>query len=108
MYKRLHSQLKDHCLRFRSRRLIGVSVADSTPYSSRRARAAFIERRLAELYPNPAIPLDHTNAFTLLVAVLLSAQCTDKRVNLTTPRLFSLADTPVKMTRLSVDEIDAI
>jgi len=95
-------------LRFRAPRLIGESVADSTPYLSRPARAAFIDRRLAELYPNPAIPLDHTNAFTLLVAVLLSAQCTDKRVNLTTPGLFALADTPAKMTRLSVDEINAI
>lgn len=78
------------------------------PYPTRAARAAFIDQRLAELYPNPAIPLDHKDAYTLLIAVLLSAQCTDKRVNLTTPRLFTLADTPEKMARLSVDEIDAI
>ncbi|MBL9188162.1 MAG: endonuclease III [Opitutaceae bacterium] len=71
-------------------------------------RAAFIDRRLAELYPAPAIPLDHRDAFTLLVAVLLSAQCTDKRVNLTTPALFALADTPQKMAALSVAQIDAI
>ncbi len=71
-------------------------------------RAAYIDRRLAELYPNPAIPLDHRDAYTLLVAVLLSAQCTDKRVNLTTPALFALADTPEAMARLSVDQINTI
>jgi endonuclease-3 len=83
-------------------------MAGTTPFATRDARAAFIDRRLAELYPNPAIPLDHTDAYTLLVAVLLSAQCTDKRVNLTTPRLFALASTPEAMTRLTVDQIDAI
>lgn len=71
------------------------------------ARAAHVDRRLAELYPAPAIPLDHTSPYTLLVAVLLSAQCTDKRVNLQTPGLFAKADTPEKMVRLSVAEIDA-
>lgn len=83
-------------------------MAASTQYPSPQARAAFVDQRLAELYPAPAIPLDHKDAYTLLVAVLLSAQCTDKRVNLTTPRLFSLADTPAKMAGLSVEEIDAI
>ncbi|WP_414660891.1 endonuclease III [Horticoccus sp. 23ND18S-11] len=83
-------------------------MSASTPPPTRADRAAYIDRRLAELYPNPGIPLDHTNAFTLLVAVLLSAQCTDKRVNLTTPRLFALANTPEKMAKLSVAEIDAI
>lgn len=78
------------------------------PYPTRAARAAYVDRRLAELYPSPAIPLDHTNAFTLMVAVLLSAQCTDKRVNQITPRLFALADSPEKMTWLSVAEINAI
>ena len=75
---------------------------------TRAERAAYIDRRLEELYPNPAIPLDHTDAYTLLVAVLLSAQCTDKRVNLTTPALFAKARTPEAMARLSVDEINAI
>jgi endonuclease III len=56
-------------------------------------RAEFIGRRLAELYPRPAIPLDHSDPYTLLIAVLLSAQCTDKRVNLTTPALFARART---------------
>lgn len=71
-------------------------------------RAAFVDQRLAELYPSPPIPLDHSNAYTLLVAVLLSAQCTDKRVNLTTPALFALADNPADMAERSVDEINAI
>ncbi|MGH7943874.1 MAG: endonuclease III domain-containing protein [Opitutaceae bacterium] len=83
-------------------------MADTNPYSTRAARAAFVDRRLAERYPAPAIPLEHKDAYTLLIAVLLSAQCTDKRVNLTTPRLFALADTPSKMMRLTVDEINAI
>lgn len=75
---------------------------------SRTDRAAYIDRRLAELYPETPIPLDHTNPYTLLIAVLLSAQCTDKRVNLTTPALFAKADNPRDMVKLSVDEINAI
>ena len=70
-------------------------------------RAAHIDQRLAALYPETPVPLDHTSPFTLLVAVLLSAQCTDKRVNLQTPGLFAKADTPARMARLSVEEIDA-
>lgn len=76
--------------------------------TTKQERAAWIDRRLAELYPRTPVPLDHRDPFTLLVAVLLSAQCTDKRVNLTTPALFALADTPEKMARLSVTQIDAI
>jgi len=76
--------------------------------TTKQERAAWIDRRLAELYPRTPVPLDHRDPFTLLVAVLLSAQCTDKRVNLTTPALFALADTPEKMARLSVAQIDAI
>jgi endonuclease-3 len=71
-------------------------------------RAAFLDRRLAELYPETPIPLDHRDPYTLLIAVLLSAQCTDKRVNLTTPALFARAATPVAMVKLTVAEIDAI
>ncbi len=71
-------------------------------------RAAFIDRRLAELYPAPPIPLDHRDAYTLLVAVLLSAQCTDKRVNLVTPHLWALTDNPADMARVPVDRIQAI
>lgn len=85
-----------------------AAVSARSPYSTRAARAAYIDRRLAELYPETPVPLDHRDALTLLIAVLLSAQCTDKRVNLTTPRLFALADTPVKMAALTVAQIDAI
>ncbi|HEY0947450.1 MAG TPA: endonuclease III [Opitutaceae bacterium] len=77
-------------------------------YSTRAERAAFVDRRLAELYPQPPIPLQHKDAYTLLIAVLLSAQCTDKRVNLTTPALFARGDNPEAMARLTVGEIDAI
>jgi len=68
-------------------------------------RAELIRRRLAELYPNPPIPLQHRDPFTLLIAVLLSAQCTDNLVNRVTPELFRLADTPEKMSKLSVEQI---
>lgn len=71
-------------------------------------RARFVDQRLAQLYPETPIPLDHRDAYTLLVAVLLSAQCTDKRVNLVTPHLFALADTPAKMAQVPVAEIEAI
>ncbi|MDR3229793.1 MAG: endonuclease III [Puniceicoccales bacterium] len=76
--------------------------------SGRTWRADFVSRRLAELYPQTPIPLAHEDPFTLLVAVVLSAQCTDKRVNLVTPALFRLADTPEKMARLSVAAVDAV
>jgi endonuclease III len=75
--------------------------------SSISTRAAHIDRRLAELYPETPIPLDHTSPYTLLVAVLLSAQCTDKRVNLQTPGLFAKADNPRDMVKLSVAQIDS-
>jgi endonuclease III len=67
-----------------------------------------ILRILDEHFPNPEIPLDHKDAYTLLIAVLLSAQCTDIRVNKTTPSLFKLADNPFDMMKLSVDEIREI
>ena len=60
---------------------------------------------LDKLYPNPQAPLNHSDPYTLLIAVLLSAQCTDLRVNQITPALFKLADTPQKMLKTSVDEI---
>ena len=59
-------------------------------------RIEFIDKKLDEFYPNPPIPLDHSDPYTLLIAVLLSAQCTDARVNKVTPVLFRLADTPEK------------
>lgn len=71
-------------------------------------RADWIDRRLAEIYPETPVPLDHTSPYTLLVAVLLSAQCTDVRVNLTTPALFARARTPESMARLDVAEIQSI
>ena len=71
-------------------------------------RVAFIDQRLQELYPNPPVPLDHTDPYTLLVAVLLSAQCTDERVNQVTPALFELADNPFDMAKESVETIRAI
>ncbi len=71
-------------------------------------RINFIERKLANLYPNPPIPLDHIDSYTLLIAVLLSAQCTDERVNKITPVLFNLASTPDEMARLSIDQINKI
>jgi endonuclease-3 len=71
-------------------------------------RADLVRERLAELFPSPAIPLDHHDPYTLLVAVLLSAQCTDKRVNEITPALFAAADAPADMAILPVEKIRAI
>lgn len=71
-------------------------------------KAKIISKRLDALYPRPAIPLNHGDSFTFLVAVMLSAQCTDKRVNETTPALFARADSPQKMASLSEDEIREI
>jgi len=71
-------------------------------------RVDYILQRLQELYPQTPVPLDHCDPYTLLIAVLLSAQCTDERVNKVTPALFALADNPVDMARLEVDQIKAI
>jgi endonuclease-3 len=68
-------------------------------------RAALVLQRLQALYPEPPIPLDHSDAFTLLVAVLLSAQCTDKKVNEVTPALFAAGPTASAMAALSEQEI---
>ncbi len=68
----------------------------------------YITSKLEQLYPNPEIPLDHENNFTFLIAVMLSAQSTDKKVNEITPRLFSRANTPEKMNTLSVNSIQKI
>lgn len=68
-------------------------------------RAKLILKELKKLYPSPPIPLDHTNAFTLLIAVVLSAQSTDKKVNELTKHLFKVANTPEKMLRLGIDGI---
>ena len=68
-------------------------------------KAEIILKELKKLYPSPPIPLDHNNAFTLLVAVVLSAQSTDKKVNELTKKLFKIADTPEKMVELGVSKI---
>jgi endonuclease-3 len=75
---------------------------------TRKERATHVLKRLTELYPDPQVPLDHTDAYTLLVAVLLSAQCTDKRVNLVTPALFIKAHTPQAMMKVPVEKIQEI
>lgn len=71
-------------------------------------RASHALARLSALYPAPPVPLDHRDAYTLLVAVLLSAQCTDVRVNLVTPKLWSLGVTPSQMMKVPVEEIEAV
>ena len=72
---------------------------------TRQERANYIASRLETLYPNVPIPLDHSSYYTLLIAVLLSAQCTDERVNKVTSVLFKKADTPSKMIKLSKEDI---
>jgi len=68
-------------------------------------KVQFVIDTLETLYPEIPIPLDHKDPYTLLIAVLLSAQCTDVRVNLTTPHLFAKADNPYDMIKLSIEEI---
>lgn len=75
---------------------------------TRQQRADAIAEILDHHYPETPIPLDHTDPYTLLVAVLLSAQCTDKRVNLVTPHLFDLASDPYTMANVPVEDIKAI
>ena len=70
--------------------------------------ADYVRIELEKLYPETPIPLDHTDAFTLLIAVLLSAQCTDARVNTITPHLFKQANNPFDMIKLSIEEIREI
>jgi endonuclease-3 len=79
-------------------------IAEDFPMRKQQ-RADHLLRRLEELYPQTPIPLDHKDPYTLLVAVLLSAQCTDVRVNQVTPALFALADNPRDMMRVPVEKI---
>lgn len=72
---------------------------------TKKEKAEFIVQTLEQLYPKVDVPLDHKDAYTLLIAVLLSAQCTDVRVNQITPLLFKRADNPYDMVKLSVEEI---
>jgi endonuclease-3 len=71
-------------------------------------RVSYILHTLEALYPEVTVPLDHKDPYTLLVAVLLSAQCTDERVNKITPALWQLADNPFDMAKVAVDDIKAI
>lgn len=75
---------------------------------SKLARAEYVLHKLEEYYPETPIPLDHKDPYTLLIAVLLSAQCTDERVNQITPKLFAMADNPYGMVKHSVEEIKEI
>lgn len=75
---------------------------------SKKLRAQYVLEQLEKYYPETPIPLDHTDNYTLLIAVLLSAQCTDERVNQVTPGLFKLASTPQKMVKLKVEKIKEI
>lgn len=72
---------------------------------TKKQRAALVQLELEKLYPEVPIPLEHTDAYTLMVAVALSAQTTDKKVNQVTPNLFKVAGTPEKMAKLEVAEI---
>lgn len=75
---------------------------------TKQEKVDFVVNTLEETYPNVPVPLDHYSPYTLLVAVLLSAQCTDERVNKTTPELFAVADNPYDMAKVPVEEIKAI
>jgi endonuclease III len=75
---------------------------------TKKEKASYIIEELEKNYPETPVPLDHTDSYTLLIAVLLSAQCTDKRVNLITPTLFARANNPFDMIKLTVEEIREI
>lgn len=75
---------------------------------TKKEKAQYIIDELERLYPETPVPLDHSDAYTLLISVLLSAQCTDERVNKITPALFARANNPADMITLSVEEIRAI
>jgi len=83
-------------------------MANSNSFPTKQGRAAYVDRRLAELYPETPIPLDHRDAYTLLVAVVLSAQSTDVGVNKVTPHLWALGTTPDKIAQLPVEQIREI
>ena len=75
---------------------------------TKKDKAYYILEELEKLYPTTPVPLDHTSKYTLLIAVLLSAQCTDERVNKITPILFSKADNPFEMVKIKIEEIQQI
>jgi endonuclease-3 len=95
----------------RNEEFANLAISAATPKTLsmlKQQRADHVRRRLQELYPETPIPLDHEDPYTLLIAVLLSAQCTDVRVNLVTPALFKLANNPRDMMRVPVERIQAI
>jgi len=75
---------------------------------TKKERVQFIIHKLEELYPKTPVPLNHKDPYTLLIAVLLSARCTDARVNTITPILFAIADNPYAMVKLTIEDIKAI
>ena len=75
---------------------------------NKKDKVIFIIKKLEDLFPEVPVPLDHNDPYTLLIAVLLSAQCTDKRVNTVTPKLFKIADNPFDMVNLTIEEIKEI
>lgn len=75
---------------------------------NKKERAKAVQTILNKLFPDPQVPLKHTSSYTLLIAVLLSAQCTDARVNMVTPLLFAKAKTPKEMIKLTIPEIASI
>jgi endonuclease-3 len=83
-------------------------MPSTAPYPTKQVRADYIDRRLAELYPETPVPLDHKDAYTLLVSVVLSAQSTDVGVNKVTPRLWALGDKPAAIARVPVEQIREI
>lgn len=83
-------------------------MSGAAPFLTKQTRAAYVDRRLAELYPATPIPLDHCDPYTLLVAVVLSAQCTDQRVNEVTPHLWAVADNPADMAGVPGPRIQEI
>lgn len=83
-------------------------IEGSPQIRTKKEKADFVANTLAALYPTTSIPLDHEDPYTLLVAVVLSAQCTDKKVNEITPLLFAKARTPQQMVKLSVEQIQDI
>jgi endonuclease-3 len=85
-----------------------TGITSAKAAMTKKDKADFAATKLAELYPRTSIPLDHQDPYTLLVAVVLSAQCTDKKVNEITPVLFAKARTPQEMVKLSVEEIQDI
>lgn len=86
-----------------------MSAADPRPRRAGMAhRAAVVAEELARAFPQPQVPLQHSDAFTLLVAVMLSAQCTDARVNMVTPGLFAAAPSPEALAAMSVAEVRAL